>query len=192
MLPDEGEDSSYITIGDAELIDLAREDPVAFAEIYRRHMIHVYRYLMTRTGSEGDAADLTQHVFARAFEALPRYQNRGTPVIAWLLRIARNAAHDTYRRQQRTIPWEHLPEELQPHVAVTPEGEAVRREQINQLRILVSQLDADKRELLALRFAGGLTSREIAAVVGRNEGAVKRELSRIIQRLREGHRAREE
>ena len=49
----------------------------------------------------------------------------------------------------------------------------------------MSRLDTNKRELLALRFAAGLTSREIAAVVGKGEGAVKKQLFRIIASLKE-------
>jgi RNA polymerase sigma-70 factor (ECF subfamily) len=167
----------------------ACRDQAAFAELYERYARQVFWYALSRTGSEEDAADLTQHVFLRAYEALPQYQERGT-VGAWLFRIARNAATDTYRRRGRDLPWSHVDETVLRFQGPGPEEVAIEREALNELRLLVAQLDPEKQELLALRMAARLTTPEIAAVMGKSEAAVKKQLQRIIQSLRERYHER--
>ncbi|HEX6506490.1 MAG TPA: RNA polymerase sigma factor [Chloroflexota bacterium] len=168
------------------LIERARWDSEAFARLYERYVDAVFRYLRTYAESEDDAADLTQHVFLRVLEALPRYQERGLPFRAWLFRIARNAATDTFRRRRRTLPWDHIPESLHPFSpGGDPETISLHREALNQLRVVVGQLPSEKQELLALRFAAGLSSAEIALVVGRSPAAVQKELVRIMHTVKE-------
>jgi RNA polymerase sigma-70 factor (ECF subfamily) len=174
----------FDAVPEDRLIELARGDPAAFAALYRRYLRRVYRYLLTYAEREEDAADLTQHVFLRVLEALPGYTDRGTPFAAWLFRIARNAATDAYRRRRKAIPWEHVPEALLPLAGQDPLAASIRREALNELRVLVARLDPEKQELLALRFAAGLTSAEIGSIVGKSEAAVKRQLSRTIASLR--------
>lgn len=186
MVPSEG----FSEIDEARLIERAQSgEAAAFAELYRRHVRRVFHYLLTYTDTIDDAADLTQHVFVRALEALPRYRQEGTPFNAWLFRIARNAATDTYRRRQKTLPWEHLPVVWEPFSDEDPETLTLRLEALNRLRVLVAQLPPEKQEMLYLRFAGELTAAEIAAVVGKSEAAVQRQLSRTIQYLKERYRA---
>jgi hypothetical protein len=79
---------------EAELVELARTNLEAFAELYRRYVDRVYRYLCTHVESDDDAADLTQQVFLRALQAMPAYRDEGKPFRVWLFRIARNAATD--------------------------------------------------------------------------------------------------
>ena len=155
---------------EALLVRAAQLDTASFAPLYRHYYPRVFRYLHARCGSDEDAADLTQTVFLRALAALPTYRERGLPFAAWLFRIARNLATDAQRKRRPTVDLDSMPEALYATGANPPE---------------TATLDSDKRELLALRFAGGLTSAEIADVVGKREGAVKRQLSRIIQGVRE-------
>lgn len=183
VLPDERCDDS--TTDEATLIDAARRDPTTFGILYQRYLPRIYRYLRTRTTSEDDAADLTQQVFLKAFDALPSYRNQGVPFAAWLFRIARNVAIDHARRKRITLAWDLLPETLHPTTNTTPESVVLREEASQRLRVLLSQMDTGKRELLALRFAAGLTSREISAVVGKSESAVKKQLTRILQTIKE-------
>ncbi|HLJ80281.1 MAG TPA: sigma factor, partial [Ktedonobacterales bacterium] len=99
---------------EAALIQAAQRDLAAFGPLYARYVDRIYTYLCTRMGSvrSDDAADLTQQVFLRALDALPRYQPRdGVSVAAWLFRIARNAATDWQRRLRPTLSWEAVPEE---------------------------------------------------------------------------------
>jgi RNA polymerase sigma-70 factor (ECF subfamily) len=176
-------------LDDDTLVSAAQEDTAAFAALYERYIGRIYRYLRARTRIEEDAADLTQQVFLRALDALPAYRPQGAPFAAWLFRIARNAATDAHRRHRDTAAWDGLPQAMQAAESGSPEEAALHTERLERLRDLLRDLDPGKRELLALRFAGGLSSREIALVVGKREAAVKRQLTRTIHDLKERYHA---
>lgn len=182
------QDEGHGWADEPRLVAPARTDEAAFAELYRRYLRRVFRYLLTYTDSVDDAADLTQHVFLRVLETLDRYEERGLPFSAWLFRIARNAATDTYRRRRKTLPWDHVADIWQPFSSDDPEEAAIHRESLNRLRLLVAQLDPEKQELLYLRFAAELTAAEIGAVVGKKPAAVQKQLQRTIQFLQEQYR----
>jgi RNA polymerase sigma-70 factor (ECF subfamily) len=165
-----------------ELVRRAAVDASALAALYERYVVRVYRFLRVRCTGPDEAADLTQQVFLKMAEALPRYRERGVPFAAWLFRIARNAAIDRARRHRRTVPWDSLTQAAAPDDV---EAWVLDRETRARVGALLAALSSDERELLSLRFAAGLSSREIAAVVGGSEAAVKKRLTRTIQRLKE-------
>ena len=169
---------------DESLITLALERPEAFGQLYQRHVTSVYRYVRSRTASDEEAADVTQSVFIKAMASLHRFRP-GSPFTAWLFRIARNASTDAYRRRRKTVGLEGLPEPVLESLADSPEDVAIKQERLRRLRGLVAGLDTEKQELLALRFGSGLTLREIAGVVGKREGAIKKQMSRVMAALKE-------
>ncbi len=172
---------------DAALVRAARTDPAAFGLLYQRYRARIYWYLRGRCRSDEDAADLAQQVFMQAWRAVPGYRERGLPVAAWLFRIARNAAANASRRGDLLrVP---LPELIDPAADADPERVILRHEAAEWLGALVQRLPADKRELLALRFAAGLSMREIAAVLGVREATIKKRLSRTIRALKEQYDA---
>lgn len=175
---------------DAALVRSARADTVVFGELYKRHLPRIYSYLRARTDSDEDAADLSQQVFLKALDALPRYEERGTPFAAWLFRIASNVASDARRRARPSTFWDQLPEWLHPADPEGPEAAAIRGETREAVRTLLGDLDPEARELLVLRFVGGLTLREIAAVVGKKESAVHKQLVRTLRKLEGKYDAR--
>lgn len=169
------------------LIEAAQRDPAAFAALYQRYLARVYRYVRARTHSEEDAADMTQQVFLKALDALPHYRPWGIPFAAWLFQIARHSVTDAYRRRRDTTSWDALPEMLQPGVEHGPEATILRQEALAYLQALLTQLDPSKRELLALRFAAGLSAPEIALVVGKSPAAIKKQITRILHALKEDY-----
>lgn len=176
---------------EADLIKRAQIEPAVFAELYRRHLGRIYAYLRTRVVCEEDAADLAQQVFLQAFDALPKYRpQHGRPFSAWLFQIAHNIVIDSYRRQHRMIPLESIPQRLQPFLAENPETNLLQMESVAQLRRHLARLDPAKRELLALRFAAGLSTPQIATIVGRSPAAVKKELTRTLNKLKEFYHER--
>ena len=171
---------------DEAFVAAARSDPESFGALYERYLPRVYRYLAARASSPEEAADLTQAVFLKAYDQLGRYKPGKAPFAAWLFRIARNAAIDSHRRQRPAIPWEWVPE-------LASEGDSgehsvLRAERLQELRGLLSNLETEKRDLLALRYAGGLTIAEIAPLVGKKPEAVKKQLQRTLQQLKEHYR----
>jgi RNA polymerase sigma-70 factor (ECF subfamily) len=165
-----------------EIVRRAAVDTNAVAALYQRYVSRVYRFLRVRCSSSDQAADLTQQVFLKMAEALPRYRERGAPFAAWLFRIARNVAIDHARRHRASVPWESLTQAAAPDDV---EARVINRETRARVGALLAAMSSDERELLSLRFAAGLSSGEIAAVVGGSEAAVKKRLTRTIQRLKE-------
>jgi RNA polymerase sigma-70 factor (ECF subfamily) len=163
----------------------AQSDPAGFATLYERHRERIYAYLRSRTTSEEDAADLTQHVFAQAWAALAHYRAHQGTFGAWLFRIARNVAVDFHRRHRATVPWDLVPELLQPAAPEDLATRMIEQESLVRLRELFVALNAESRELLTLRFAGQLTAPEIATVLGASEAATRKRLTRLLQRLKE-------
>ncbi len=172
---------------DEALVAAAQADAAAFEAIYERYFPRVYRYLAARAASPEEAADLAQGVFLKAFDGLRGYRPGATPFASWLFRIARNSAIDAHRRQRPTVPWEFVPG-FQPVAEDSPEQSLLRAERLRELRAAMALLEPEKRDLLALRYAGGLTNAEIAPLVGKSPEAVKKQLQRTLQQLKEIHR----
>jgi RNA polymerase sigma-70 factor (ECF subfamily) len=171
---------------DAQLAAESLHDPAAFTVLYQRYAPRVYWFLRSRTASREDAADLTQQVFLRCYEALPSYEDRGLPFSAWLFRIARNAAIDHHRRQRPAVSLERLGlGALRPTMTDSAHPAGITPE--DSLDLLIAGLPAGKRELLALRFGADLSIPEIAATLGKSEAAVRKQLQRLIATLKEAH-----
>ena len=77
-------------------------DRDALRLLYVRYSENVYGYVRSIVRDEKEAEDLTQHVFLKLITAICKYDDRGVPFSAWLLRLARNAALDHLRRRRAT------------------------------------------------------------------------------------------
>jgi len=177
--------AAWADCDEAALVRTVRTDPDAFGELCVRYSGRLYSYLRVRTQSDEDAADLTQQVFVKAFDALPRYRERGLPFGAWLFRIARNLLTDVQRRRKDTVSWNVLPEALQPVMPGEVDAGLLQQELNTRLHLLVQELPSDKRDLILLRFVAGLTLREISAVIGKSESTIHKQLKRILAILQE-------
>lgn len=162
------------------LIEAAQKDPTRFAELYECNFGRVYAYVCRRIGNRDEAQDVTSEVFQQALANMHRFEWRGVPFTAWLLRIAANAIADRWRRSSREQqPSENDPE---PYPVDPVNIEEVER-RANLFR-LVQTLPADQRRVIQMRFAEEKSIREIAAELNRTEGAVKQLQFRGIQSLR--------
>jgi RNA polymerase sigma-70 factor, ECF subfamily len=163
---------------DKLLVERAQQDPRRFADLYTAYFDRVYAFIARRVPGRLDAQDLTSEVFQQALANLGRYEWRGVPFAAWLYRIAANAVADHHARsaRARTVP--------SPEDAGRPEEfrDAERR---GSLYRAVRALPDDQRQVIVLRFAEEKTTAEIAATLGRSEGAVKQLQFRAIKALRQ-------
>ena len=175
---------------DEPLVAAAQRDAAAFLLLYERHAPDLYRYLRARTTSDHDAADLTSTTFEHAFRALGRYRSEDAPggFRAWLFRIGRNAAIDAGRRRRRAVPLDGH-EDVPAPVWADPEWSALEAERKAELRAQIGSLPESQRDAIVLRYAGGLTAREIAAVLGKSEAATQKLLTRALAQLKEAYRA---
>src|SRR5579864_1021342 len=163
------------------LVEAAQKDPARFAELYEINFERVYAFVARRVGDRDAAEDLTSEVFHKALANLRRFQWRGVPFAAWLLRIAGNAIADRSQRTGRELAVDDPPE-MSEEASADVDLEEVEHQ--TQLFRLVERLPADQRRVIAMRFAEEKSIREIAEQLGRTEGAVKQLQFRGLQNLR--------
>src|SRR3954462_15609366 len=132
---------------------IAREEE-AFGELYKRHVVRVYRHIYYMVGSAPEAEDLTSQTFLRAWEAIDRYQVRGAPFVSWLLRIAHNlgVSHLRSRRESSQlhdgIVDEKMHRDTESSYQQTAEEELVRE--------AILRLREEQRQVIILRFVEDL------------------------------------
>src|SRR5437762_1001891 len=83
------------------LVDAAQRDPSRFGDLYEQNFYCVYAYIARRVGDRHHAEDLTSQVFSEALAGIGRFEWRGVPFAAWLLRIAARAVSDHWKRAGR-------------------------------------------------------------------------------------------
>lgn len=158
----------------------AREAPAAtFAELYRESVGDLYAYVATLLQDRSAAEDVVAQAFERAFRKRRSFDRQRGSERAWLFGIARNAAIDELRRRRRTTALVAEPGE----VASADDPELlVRRVTV---RDALNRMEPRDRELIALKFHGGLNNGEIAKLLGTSESNVGTKLHRAVTKLRE-------
>ena len=165
------------------LVDEARSaDAWAFGQLFDHFHLPIYRYIISRVHSPADAEDLTQLVFVKALEALPRYESRGIPFGGWLFRLARNAVVDFTRTRHDHADLEAVV--FRGARDPGPEDVAMIRHDLDRVGAALESLTEDQREAIVLRFFAGLSAREAAEVMGRQEGTIRGLQFRAIAALR--------
>ena len=175
--------TQYPSLDDAQLAQQARTDREAFAELYRRHVLSVFRYHRAHTENDKDAEDLTSQTFMAALEGIRSYRGTG-PYIAWLMGIASRLRGRFFRRSGRKaeVPLEaarHIPTPILP-----TDTAAVRRIQMEQVLDALKSISPDRAEALILCFISELSPAEAGFVLGKRESAVRMLISRGLQDLR--------
>jgi RNA polymerase sigma-70 factor (ECF subfamily) len=162
------------------LVEAAQIDSARFLELYDRQFHRVWAFVIRRTSNRAEAEDVTSEVFRKALEHLPRYQSRGAPFVAWLLRIAANLLADRWHEAARESG------DPAPEVA-EPEADLERRVMLFQL---IERLPDVQRRVIELRFIDERSVREVALALGRSEGAIKQLQRRALDALRAEWEAR--
>lgn len=154
-----------------------------FSAVYDQHVWQVYGFFAYRMRDRADAEDLTQQTFERALRSWERYDPKRAGVATWLLVIARNLLVDHFRadRSARRQPLDEL---VGDHAALVDAGEQPDLGIEPDLERALASLGARERELIALRFGGGLTGPEIAEATGLSLANVQQILSRSLRRMR--------
>ena len=150
-----------------------------FADLYRATFADVYAYVATIVRDRSAAEDVTAQAYERAYKKRRSFDAARGNERAWIFGIARNAALDELRRRKRTAT---LVAEPADEVLVAHDEVAVRRATV---RAALETLDARERELIALKFHGGLTNAELAEVLGTSESNAGTRLHRAVTKLRE-------
>lgn len=160
-------------------------DPQAFDELYRRYSPRVFGYLFQRlNGNAEEAEDLTADVFTRVYEKIDAFQPQGAPLSAWVFRIAHNRLIDAVRRKPKmaAVTLDEAPE-----ISAGPVfGQIDQQLARDQIKLGLARLTYEQRQVIELRFLEGKSLAETAALVGRNEDAVKKLQARGLASLRRG------
>lgn len=159
-----------------------RGDPAAFGKIFDEFAGPIYRFVASRVRSPSDAEDLTQLVFVKALEALPRYESRGIPFGGWLFRLARNAIIDQIRTRRDHLSLVSAATRATDEAG--PEERVALQDDFERVARALTELTDDQREVIELRFFAGLSVLETAVSMGRQEGTVRGLQFRAIASLR--------
>ena len=158
------------------LVEAAQRDPAQFAELYTHNFHAVYAYVARRVASREETEDITSEVFHQALKNLKRFEWRGAPFGAWLIRIAANTLADRWRlraRESDDPPDDELSDssmqDLERHAALFQ---------------LVDRLPEDQRRVVVARFVEQKSIRDIAQELKRTEGAIKQLQFRALEKLR--------
>jgi len=138
-------------------------DQEALRFLYVSYSHNIYGYVRSIVRDDHEAEDVTQHVFAKLMTTLGKYDDRGVPFFAWLLRMARNVAID-HLRANRVTPIETLPD--------TGSSSDSHVDQLQTVREALAALPEEQREVVVLRHVVGLTPGEIADRLGRSESSI--------------------
>jgi RNA polymerase sigma-70 factor, ECF subfamily len=165
----------------------------AFEELYRAHLRDVYSYSYYRVGNHHDAEDLTEQAFLQAYRHFERArrESNGRPLRPWLIRIAHNLASN-YHRDRARRPVANIEAIEPPSHPHGTERVVEGREELREVMVHLEQLPDDRREALIMRFALGMSNREIARALGRSDGATKVLIHRAIKQLEELMQTEEE
>jgi RNA polymerase sigma-70 factor (ECF subfamily) len=159
---------------EAAHIEAAQRDPTRFDVLYEDTFDAVFAFVAKRVPNRGDVEDITSVVFQKALAALPSYEWRGVPFLAWLLRIAANEISRGRRPSGGPLS-------VDPPVDDQELADVERRATIFRL---LRVLPPEQRQVLVLRFAHDRSLQQVATTLGRSEGAIKQLQYRALQTLR--------
>jgi RNA polymerase sigma-70 factor (ECF subfamily) len=163
------------------LIQAAKRSPEAFAPLYQRHFLAIFRFILRRARNKDLTADLTQQTFLKAMLALPRYEPRGYPFKAFLYRIALNELKMHWRKRKEVVvdmsyaEVRGLSEEMG-----LPGGD----DDMRRLALAMGRLEEEKARLIELRYMDGMSFADLGAVLGIAEDAAKMRTHRVLATLR--------
>lgn len=166
-----------------QLVQRAVErDSTAFAELYDRNVVRVYRHIYYLVTDTRETEDLTAQTFLKAWEAIGRYKERGAPFLAWLLRIGHNVTVSHLRRRRQHGA---LEETVVDHkMDRNPEQALEQSTDEDSIREAVLCLREEQRQVIMLRFVEELDYREVAEVIGKSVPAVRVIQHRALGNLR--------
>ncbi len=162
--------------------EAGRDNEVILASLYEEYYDKIARYVYVHIGDRTEAEDIAGEVFLKALESLKSYQERGIPMQSWLFRIAHNMVVDHLRKaaKRKTVPIDTV----QIEGGTDPMTVTERNIELERVAGAMEQITKEQREVLRLRFFGGLTSKEAGSILNKSDGAVREMQRAAIESLR--------
>jgi RNA polymerase sigma-70 factor (ECF subfamily) len=159
-----------------------RQKEAKLASLHQEYYDKIAHYAYVHIGNRTDAEDISGEVFLKALQSLDSYKERGVPMQAWLFRIAHNLVVDYLRKitKHKTVPIDTI----QVEADTNPAKDAERNIELERVTRAMEQLTQEQREVLNLRFFGGLTSKEAGSILNKRDGAVREMQRAAIEKLR--------
>ena len=170
---------------DEDLVLRSQQGDVrAFDELVERYHGKIYGLTYNMTSNREDAEDLTQEVFVKAFEALPRFRGNSS-FYTWLYRIAVNKTinYRKKRNRKRTLSLDLFDQEIKTddvYHALTAKGSPLRSISLSELQEKLNEalqnLSEKHRTVVVMHDMQGIPHEEIAKVVKASVGTVRSRL----------------
>lgn len=156
-------------------------DQIAWAKLYRDAYGPLLGYATRRLRDRHLATEAVSETMAQAVKSIHRYQGVDDGFTPWLFGICRHVVVDLQRQLCRPTPLVGTADDLHAPPASEALDDAADRALV---RVAFERLDEDEREILELRVLGGMSSAEVAAVLGKQPSAVRMAQKRALTRLR--------
>ncbi len=163
---------------DDQLVERAKQEPAAFAALYRKYQRSIFRFFWYRVHDVELSGDFAQETFIRAFTSLKKFNRKGYSYLTYLRRIAQNLLIDHFRK-----PTTELLEAAEKVVDPKEEKRDVSFD-IEAMSQSMKQLSVDDQEILKLFYMDQLSLQEIGTQKQRSVNAVKLKLSRARRKLK--------
>lgn len=161
-------------------------DPRALQELINLIHPQVVRYCRARVGASKypTADDIAQEVCLAVAKAMPNYEDKGLPFMAFVYRVAAHKIVDGRRVHSRDLaqPTDEMPDEEV--LDDTPESEILMLDSCNEVSQLLDVLSDKAREIISLRIFGGYSAEETAQIMGMTAGAVRVAQFRALAKLK--------
>lgn len=176
-----------------ELLNKIKNNPSYFSEIFKLYYRPIFGYILRRTGSFDETADIAAETFFKAFTNIGRFSYRGISIKVWLYRIATNEVNQFYRDKQKydslfdKLEFENR-ELLKKYLYQDKEEleeELRKHEQFLMISSALKTLPNKYQEVISLRYFEGKDNNEISEILNINKGTLKSLLSRGLKKLRE-------
>ncbi len=178
------------------LIEQARTDKTAFAELFRRHYDEIFRYCARRLPGREAAEDVTSQVFMKMIHKFSTFMGDETAFRYWLFRIACNEINSYFRTAGRQAKaFETLKQ--QPADAQQEAGADCGEHEENARRTAflneaMSELNTEQQDIITLRFYEGLNSEQIGDILGMKSTTVRSRLARALAQLKKAYKTRQQ
>ena len=179
----DGEASPKFKIACQSLVDKAKNDRHAFAELYRQHYDQIFRYCQHRLFDRSTAEDITAIVFVKAMENICQYSGDDSKFGAWLFRIATNQINSYIKQNRRRHEILHNLSHSSP-ICYNDQDNLQSKQDLCELNAAISRLKPEYQTVITLRYFEQMKSEEIAEIIGCSAATARSRISRGLKKLR--------